>query len=443
MPLQNNLPHAPVSWLAIQPRFNDLVISTYGRGFWILDDVTPLRRLAQDVAAGRRASIFPIRDAYRFRKVQNHHSAPNSLVGGEDPPYGASINYYVRQGVEPDTVSPPLASAEPTSAATQPANARTGLRNTPAAPSARSDSARQRTDSAARPDSATSRDSVRFTVTDAQGRTIRRFSAAPARTGLNRVWWDLRYDAPRAAKLRVPPPAHAHVRVNGSRPLVTWDLDIVGGQVGPLVAPGTYTVRAVISGGRDTVVAPLTVRRDPNSGASDADIAAQLAESLELRDDMNRVVDMIDQAEWVRKQVADLTFMLNERRRDTRERVAAGDGATPSATRADTARALAAIDSTLASARELTAKVLALESKLFDTDLTGAREDAFRAANQLYEKLASVASASADWSPTDQQKVVHALLKQQLAAARAEYERLMTTDVAAFNQRAGGRGIVP
>ncbi len=39
-PLQNNLPHAPVSGITVQEHFNDLVISTYGRGFWILNDLT-------------------------------------------------------------------------------------------------------------------------------------------------------------------------------------------------------------------------------------------------------------------------------------------------------------------------------------------------------------------------------------------------------------------
>src|SRR5262249_34105914 len=44
-PLQLNLPHAPVSWLTIQQHFNDLVIATYGRGFYILDDVSSLQQL--------------------------------------------------------------------------------------------------------------------------------------------------------------------------------------------------------------------------------------------------------------------------------------------------------------------------------------------------------------------------------------------------------------
>jgi len=198
--------------------------------------------------------------------------------------------------------------------------------------------------------------------------------------------------------------------------------------------------------GRDTISAPVRVLRDPNTTATDADIAAQLAESLELRGDMNRVVDMIDQAEWVRKQLADLSFMFNERKKDARERATAGDGAV----RADGAQGAsteASIDSSLSTIRDLDKKTLALESKLYDTDLTGAREDAFRSPNQLYEKLASVASdvgsASADWPPTDQQKAVHALLKQQLTAVRGDFEKLMTIDVNAFNQRLGANRVVP
>jgi hypothetical protein len=444
-PLQNNLPHAPVSWLVVQPHFNDLVISTYGRGFWILDDIAAIRNLDRAVSGNQRVAMLPIRDAYRFRKVQNRHSAPNSLVGGEDPAYGAAINYFARRGLEPESAAVITAASERTTTATEPNDRRSGLRNTPAAPSARADSARQANDSLARRDSTVRRDSVHVVVTDASGRVVRRFASAPARTGLNRVWWDLRYDSPRAAKLRVPPPAHAHVRVNGSRPLITWDLDIVGGQVGPLVGPGTYTVAAIV--GRDTVSGPVRVLRDPNTTATDADIAAQLAESLDLRSDMNTVVDMIDQTEWVRKQLADLSFMFNERKKDARERASAGDGVTLAGGARDTTIALAALDSSLNTIRDLEKKALALEGRLYDTDLTGAREDAFRSPNQLYEKLASVASdvgaSSADWPPTDQQKAVHALLKQQLTAVRSDFEKLMTIDVAGFNQRLGGNRIVP
>ena len=56
-PLQNNLPHAPVYWIVVQPHFSDLVVATYGRGFWILDDITPLRTLGSAVTSKDSASL--------------------------------------------------------------------------------------------------------------------------------------------------------------------------------------------------------------------------------------------------------------------------------------------------------------------------------------------------------------------------------------------------
>ena len=67
-PLQMNLPHAPVYWITVQEHFNDLVIATYGRGFWILDDITPLRQLTPQVISAD-AHLFTPRPAYRFRAI--------------------------------------------------------------------------------------------------------------------------------------------------------------------------------------------------------------------------------------------------------------------------------------------------------------------------------------------------------------------------------------
>src|SRR5207237_9560036 len=151
------------------------------------------RTLARAIAGGQRAAMLPVRDSYRFRKVQNRHSAPNSLVGGDDPPYGAAINFFVRHGIEPESASVLTAAAERTTAATEPNDRRTGLRNTPAVPSARADSARQRADSLGRADTLTRRyssarrDSVPFTVADAQGHIVMHFVSQPARTGLTRA----------------------------------------------------------------------------------------------------------------------------------------------------------------------------------------------------------------------------------------------------------------
>ena len=67
-PLQNNLPASPMYWLVVQERFNDLLVGTYGRGFWILDDITPLQRLD-----GRRCGVLgPSVRAFGTRTGSSH-----------------------------------------------------------------------------------------------------------------------------------------------------------------------------------------------------------------------------------------------------------------------------------------------------------------------------------------------------------------------------------
>ncbi len=94
-PLQNDLPHAPVSGIVVQEHFNDLVISTYGRGFYILDDITPLQQLTPQVLSSDM-HLFPPRAAYRFRPITAPSTTYDDPTVGENPKYGASINYYFK-----------------------------------------------------------------------------------------------------------------------------------------------------------------------------------------------------------------------------------------------------------------------------------------------------------------------------------------------------------
>mgnify|MGYP000577590057 FL=1 len=323
--INGSLPHAPVSWLQIQGHFHDLVVATYGRGFWIADDISYLRSLSDSLLT-KRAALLPLRAAYRFRKIATPTGPTNSLVGGEDPPLAATINFAISE----------------------------------------------------MPKDSTARDSVRFRVYDASGATIRTFASAPPQRGLNRALWDLRHNGPRKAKLRTAPPGNTNVRVLDSRPLVPWDLDLVGGQVGPLVAPGTYAVAMIW--GRDTLRQSLEVRRDPNSEGTDADIVAQVTLALRIRDALSETVALIDESEWSRRGFEQLRSMLREKIKDAKE-FGPSPGRDPKL--ADAEAFLKDIDA-------VEKRVIAIESKLYDITLTGAREDAFRTPNQLYEKLASV-----------------------------------------------------
>ena len=161
-PLQTNLPHAPVYGIVVQEHFNDLVIGTYGRGFWILDDITPLQQLTPEVLASA-AHLFPPRAAYRFREITTPSAPWDDTVFGEDAPYGASINYYLQ---------------------------------------------------------AASADAVTVTILDAQGAVVRTLTG-PQASGLNRLYWDLRYEATTEIRLRTSPLYAPHIQVGpeGWRPL--------------------------------------------------------------------------------------------------------------------------------------------------------------------------------------------------------------------------------
>ncbi len=98
--LQLNLPPAPVSWITIQEHFNDLVLSTYGRGFWILDDLSPLQQLTPAVMA-TDAHLFEPRDAYRYRLLGDGiREMADDPTAGENPPYGASLSYWLGAATE-------------------------------------------------------------------------------------------------------------------------------------------------------------------------------------------------------------------------------------------------------------------------------------------------------------------------------------------------------
>jgi photosystem II stability/assembly factor-like uncharacterized protein len=344
-PLQTNLPAAPVYWMTVQEHFNDLVIATYGRGFWILDDLTPLQQLTPQVLSSD-AHLFPPRAAYRFRDITAPASQANDPTVGDNPPYGASISYYLKSAAGGD---------------------------------------------------------VSITILDSQERVVRRLRGT-RNAGLNRINWDLRYEPTMEVRLRTSPLYSPEIRVgpDGTRP--------GGGRLAILAAPGTYTVQ-LNAGGRQ-LTQKLEVRKDPNSGGTDADILKQMTVLTELARDLDRAAGMINELELVRSQIQDLGRLVgdSEVRRD-----------------AD------AIDK----------KLVDVEMNLVELRSTGRGQDGVRWGSKLHGKLLYLANGlmSGDFGPTDQQLEVKKELEGRLGKLAGEIDAVLGGELGKFNEQLRTRNL--
>ncbi len=224
--LQLNLPTASVRDLAI--RHNDLVAATYGRAFWILDDLTPLRQARQ--AMTEPVYLFRPEEATRTARDRNQDTPlPPEVPHGANPPAGAILDYYLAR---------PASGAVTLAIYDTAGHLVRRYASTPLPPRIA--------------------DPVPFPVAPAYW--LARPRPLPAGAGMHRVVWDLRYTTPPAVRYAYP-------------------INAVPGQTpadprGPFVAPGHYTVRLTADG--RSYSQPLTVRLDPRIHVSEAALQAQL-----------------------------------------------------------------------------------------------------------------------------------------------------------------------
>ncbi|MCA1574020.1 MAG: sialidase, partial [Acidobacteria bacterium] len=244
-PLQSNLPRAPVYWMVIQEHFNDLVVGTYGRGFWILDDLTSIQQMT-DRVRDAEAHLFPPRPTYRFRAATVPVTMSDDPTAGQNPPYGAAINYYLK-----------------------------------AAPSG----------------------DVKIRIVDLDGQTVRTL-AGTKNVGINRVTWDLRGEQSTEVKMRTSPAYAPEITVGADGTRAAPGAP----RMSVLLPPGTYTVKLSAAG--QELSQPLIVKKDPNSSGTEAEIQTQVAMLLDLRSDLEKAAGMVNQIELIRSQLYSLTTLL-------------------------------------------------------------------------------------------------------------------------------------
>lgn len=94
--LSSGLPSVSVRDMTIQKRENDLVIATFGRGFYILDDYSPLRLANKDLLK-TDGFIFPVRDALMYIQSGNKYGQGSTVFTAKNPEFGATFTYYLKK----------------------------------------------------------------------------------------------------------------------------------------------------------------------------------------------------------------------------------------------------------------------------------------------------------------------------------------------------------
>ena len=389
--LQRNLPMSSMRDLVVHD--NDLIVATHGRGFWVLDDISPLRQWSANVT-NDDVHLFQPGFAYRLLGGGGFEGG-RARNAGANPPAGVLIYYSLKTSLEPPKKDEKkngeagvgaAASAAQTEAQVKPSTAGEETKSTVAVPPP------------AQP-------RIKLEILDAAGKVIRTYpdpnaappqdgegnthESLPAEAGLNRFNWDLRY----ASVPSVP-----------QSPL--WG----GGTQGPVALPGKYQVRLTVDGKSQTQ--SFELKPDPNSPASAEDLQKQfdLLSKIQAKvGDAHRTVLQIRDA---RGQVNAFTKRLADakdpREQDFKDR-----------------------------AKKLDQEMTAIEEALIQTK-SKSGQDPLNYGLKLNNQMAALGGEidGFDAAPTQQAYEVYNQLVPQIDAQVAKWNTLINGDLKAFNDAA-------
>jgi photosystem II stability/assembly factor-like uncharacterized protein len=384
--LQLNLPVVPITDLTVKE--SDLVAATQGRGFWVLDDLSPLRELAaRQGTAAAAVHLFPPRPTYRVFEGGGFGDDD----GGANPLGGVLVSYYLKTAPAPEKakqVKLELLTQDGKVIRTFEGKPAEGGKEALARPM--TGEKEEETVEAPPPGEEEKKDKEEEGEDD---KDEEEQPKVPTEAGLNRFVWDLSWPAAR--------------RFPG---MILWNNDLVS----PRAVPGSYQVRLIVDGESHTQ--PFEIRKDPRSTATLSDLDAQFRFLSEIRDKLTEAHDSIRRIREVRTQLDGL-----------RKRLKGDESGKP----------------VVEAAKELNKKMTEVEEALYQTK-NRSRQDPLNFPIRLTDKLNGVALSAAyggDYRPTDQQVQVRNELTAAIDAELAKLRALWEGDLARFNELAREKGV--
>jgi hypothetical protein len=353
--LKLNLPTTPVHDLVVKN--DDLVVATHGRAFWILDDISPLRQYSDEIAK-QDLHLYTPAAATRFQTPSEDTSEPKPVLVGDNPPTGVLIYYFLKEKPKGETT---------------------------------------------------------IEILDSSGSVIRKFSSSKTdeleepllpedkkpekqikpEAGLNRFVWDLRYTG------------------TGHVPdYYLWEYK--DGSRGPLALPGKYQARLTVDGKSQT--ASFEVALDSRVNVSQADLQKQFELLIQVRDELNRTYETVNQIQDVRGQMDSLRKRLPD---------------TP------------AVKPMLAAAVDLEKHLVSVRDDLVQMKIRS-NEDSLAYPQRVDSKLAALAMAigsGSDSPPTEAEYRTFDKLKKQADISIAHWSEIQKTELADFQKMMAGQNI--
>jgi photosystem II stability/assembly factor-like uncharacterized protein len=359
--LKANFPSTPVWDVKFVKASHDLAVATHGRGLFVFDNITPIEE-STDAIEGKDFHLFSAPPAALLQSWNRGGFAAGGFWA-PNPPNGVTIDYFVKNEIK-QTEEQKKAK----------------------------------------------RDAVRIVVTDEKGAAVTT-QWAPAKEGINRHVWNMRYEGPkRVASAKEAPPN-----------------DFFEPNRGPDVVPGTYKVAVTIKG--DTQTQTVAVLPDPRWPADLEALRAQTRAGLEVRNGVTALNEMINRIDSLQSQISALEKDLRGGGED------GGEASGPASRR---------YEAVLRAGKDLGKKLKELRDKVYNPDMQrDVGQDGIHYHTDFQGRVQRLAQALSGYNqaPGDLFKDEMAGRRRELDGYLSQFNEMAKTDISSFNKTAAEQGV--